>query len=357
MPNGKAGAIQRHLRPSLRALHVLGVLLVLHLAARTLGATGRVVLLDPEDATSPLAQRVVDDARKPSDYEHPAKQRLGQVVADLDTYNPFCPGCPDPAVAGTAVMDAVKGPRTGTGTVAQAEQTPVWITWSDGTVLGRRLEPGEPESELPLSLLATMQAEPRELSMATIAHDEGGGIGLFGVGEQIVPGVHLQQVGSGVVHLRNDGVVEYLVLEERHQPPAPAKKKKKKPKKKAKKNPHELPGARDAVKCDGNKACTLDRAFVNKLIANPAQLAKQARLRPLRKDGEMQGYKVYGVRKGSLPHLLKLKNGDLLKSIDGRDLDSMDAAMSLYQQFRNASHLRITIERRGKPLEMHYDIR
>jgi hypothetical protein len=278
---GKARAIQRYLRPFLRAVHVLGVLLVLHFAANILGALGEVQLLATEDAAMPLSPRSARSLRTKA-AEHPSKQRLDDVVAELEGHNPFCPGCSE------ATADSVRSSTTGVAAAPGDPRDPkMWITWADGTVLGRRLAPGEPESELPLSLLATMQAEPRDLSMATIAHEDAGGIGLYGVGEDVIPGVTVHRVAGGVVHLRNGGTLEYLALEDRHTPPKPPSKalKKKKPKKKKpKKGKHEIAGARDAISCDGSQSCTIDRAFVNKLIANPAQLARQVRFRPLRKD-------------------------------------------------------------------------
>jgi type II secretion system protein C len=339
-------------------VHVIGVLLVIHFATEAIGAYGQVRLFAVQDVKIPLARADEADARSAKVEPHSAKARLDAVVADLDAYNPFCPGCID-----ESAPDATIGPD---GAIAQAgvpldpASPELWVKWSDGTVLGRRLQPGEPETELPLTLLATMQAEPRHLSMATIERGEAGQAGLFSVGEEVMPGVAIHTIGSGVVHLSNSGSVEYLALEERHKPPAKAAKKKKpkkKKKKKKKKPKHAIPGAQDAVKCDSATSCVIERAFVNKLIAKPALLAKQVRLRPSRKDDEMQGYKLYGVRKGSVPQLLKLRNGDLVKSINGKPLDSMDAAMNMYQQLRNASHLRITVDRRGKALEMNYDIR
>jgi type II secretion system protein C len=334
------------------------VLLVLHFATRMFGAWGQLRLFAIEEAAAPVA---LAPSHKPVEREeHSAKARLRDVVDDLGAFNPFCPQCSDVPEEEVVVRPDGTIVRAASGEPVDPGSPRLWITWSDGTVLGPRLQPGEPETELPLTLLATMQAEPQDLSMATIAHGETAHAGLFSVGEEVLPGVSIHTIGSGVVHLSHAGSVEYLALEERHKPPAKQtkkKKKKKKPKKPKKKPKHALPGAEDAVQCDGKTSCVIERAFVDKLIGNPALVAKQVRIRPSRKDGQMQGYKVYGVRKGSLPALLKLRNGDLIKSINGKALDSMDAAMSMFHQLRNASHLRITVERRGKPLEMNYDIR
>ncbi|MGB1275869.1 MAG: hypothetical protein ACPG77_08970, partial [Nannocystaceae bacterium] len=114
----------------------------------------------------------------------------------------------------------------------------------------------------------------------------------------------------------------------------------------------------DAINCDesGNQ-CTVERAFVEKLLKNPMALAKQARVIPSIKDGENRGFKFYGIRKGSLPRLLNLKNGDLLTSVNGTDLKTVDQAMGLYTKLRNASHLSVTIDRNGKTITKEIDIK
>jgi general secretion pathway protein C len=54
---------------------------------------------------------------------------------------------------------------------------------------------------------------------------------------------------------------------------------------------------------------------------------------------------------------LQLQNGDILKAINGSDMSTPDAALSLYTKLRNASHLSVQIERRGQAMTMGYTIR
>ena len=123
-----------------------------------------------------------------------------------------------------------------------------------------------------------------------------------------------------------------------------------------KKNSREIPGAAEAINCPNENTCTVERAFVEKLMANPALLAKQARIVPKQKDGEVLGYKLYGIRRGSLPKLLGLKNGDMVTAVNGEDLKSMDKAMALYTKLRRASNLSVSIERKGKTVNKEIQI-
>jgi type II secretory pathway component PulC len=78
---------------------------------------------------------------------------------------------------------------------------------------------------------------------------------------------------------------------------------------------------------------------------------------PAVRDGETKGYKFYGIRPGSLPKLLGIKNGDLLTSVNGHQLESLDQAMDLYNKLRRASHLSVTIERKGQLVQKEIDIK
>ncbi len=234
------------------------------------------------------------------------------------------------------------------------------IVDAEGRPMGG-IQPGEKKSGLPLRLLATMESSDPQYSQATIRQEETGSVGPFWPGDVITSGVLVMSVDRGLVHLRNGPSLEYLMVgdEPPKQPKKAAKtetkKKKEEPKKK---NDREIPGAEDAIKCDdsGNH-CTVERAFVEKLLANPMSLAKQARVIPSIKDGEPQGFKFYGIRKGSLPRLLNLKNGDLLTSVNGTELKTMDQAMGLYTKLRNASHLSVQIDRKGKTVTKEIDIK
>ena len=77
---------------------------------------------------------------------------------------------------------------------------------------------------------------------------------------------------------------------------------------------------------------------------------------PSQKDGKTQGYKLYGIRRGTLPKLLGLKNGDMITAINGDELTSIDKAMALYTKLRRASRLEVNIVRKGKSMTKEIQI-
>lgn len=218
---------------------------------------------------------------------------------------------------------------------------------------------GEVATSLPLRLMATMESTDPAYSLATILDNDSGVAGLYAQGDTVLDGVTVTSVGRGVVHLKNKASLEYLEIGPNDNKGKPKKKKEEKKEKKntkKKKNSREIEGASEAINCSGD-SCTVEREFVEKLLANPAMLAKQARVVPAIKNGSTEGFKFYGIRRGSLPRLLGLKNGDLIKSINGEELDSMDKAMKLYTKLRRASNLTITLERKGKAVNKEIQIK
>jgi general secretion pathway protein C len=218
------------------------------------------------------------------------------------------------------------------------------------------LRPGEIKSSLPLQLLATMESNDPLYSLATIRDTENETLGPYGIKDEVRPGVSVHEVGRGRVVLRNGAQLEYIELGEEPPPKASSARAKPKETKSASKNKHAIDGAEDAIDCKGEN-CTVDREFVEQILNNPGMLAKQARVVPAIKDGETRGFKFYGIRPGSLPKLLGLKNGDLLTSVNGNELKSLDQAMGLYTKLRRASHLSVTLERKGKTIQKEVDIK
>lgn len=116
------------------------------------------------------------------------------------------------------------------------------------------------------------------------------------------------------------------------------------------------PAIAAGVACESETRCTIDQAFVDAALANPASLAKQARVVPAMRDGVTSGYKLYGIRPGSLPKALGLKNGDLIRSVNGHPLTTLDETMKLYTKLRVEKTFILEIDRRGSPLTLTIEI-
>lgn len=81
-------------------------------------------------------------------------------------------------------------------------------------------------------------------------------------------------------------------------------------------------------------------------------LSTAARIVPSFKDGKAQGFKVFSMRPNSLLAQIGLQNGDVVKTINGRELSSPDQALETYAALRSAKKFELAVERRGAPLTL-----
>jgi general secretion pathway protein C len=285
---------------------------------------------DEVAAPGSASQPSKPNASKPAPLAGKASYKQASASTIVD-HNVFCPSCTstDQAEAPLLADAGGEGPATS----------------------------GEVRSSLPLQLLATMESDDPLWSMATIRDLDGDALAPYVANEQIRPGVTLLAVERGRVVLLNQGRREFIELGAAPPPPPPATSKPAaKPKEEAP-SKIAIAGAEDAIACTDEHTCTVERAFVDKLLATPQQLMTQARMAPVVKDGETAGFRVSGIKKGSLATLLGLENGDVVSEINGQRLGNIDDAIAMYQKLRRASHLSVTVERGGALIHKEISIK
>ena len=111
-----------------------------------------------------------------------------------------------------------------------------------------------------------------------------------------------------------------------------------------------------ALYCPEPERCSIPRAVIDEMLANPADFAKQARIIPSLRDGVARGFKLYGIRPDSLPKNLGFKNGDMVTSVNGLPLTGMDQAMTAYTQLRRVDKFVLELERKGELLRKEITI-
>jgi len=101
----------------------------------------------------------------------------------------------------------------------------------------------------------------------------------------------------------------------------------------------------------------IDRAVVDKILENQADLMRQARIVPEQENGKTVGIRLFGVRNDTLLGQLGMENGDRLQTINGFEMASPEKALEAYARLRTADKLVISLNRRGSNMNIDYNIK
>ena len=113
----------------------------------------------------------------------------------------------------------------------------------------------------------------------------------------------------------------------------------------------------DMVNKVGDGQFEVNRSRLNEELEDMDALLRQARAVPHRQDGQTVGFKVVGVRSNSLFRSLGIRSGDVLTSVNGESLDSLNKALGLFEQLRSSDNLSLSVQRRGQDRTLEYSIR
>jgi len=100
----------------------------------------------------------------------------------------------------------------------------------------------------------------------------------------------------------------------------------------------------------------LAKATVNGALSDLSNLATQARIVPSFKNGVANGFKLFSIVPDSLYSKIGIQNGDVIRRINGYEMNSPDKALEIYQKLRDANRIEVEIERRGDTIRKSYSI-
>ncbi len=101
---------------------------------------------------------------------------------------------------------------------------------------------------------------------------------------------------------------------------------------------------------------TVARSEIDKTLSNLNDVAMQARIVPAFKDGVSQGFKLFSIRPDSIYTKIGIQNGDVIKRINGFDMNSPEKALEVYTKLKEANRIDIEIERNGATMRKTYAI-
>jgi general secretion pathway protein C len=101
----------------------------------------------------------------------------------------------------------------------------------------------------------------------------------------------------------------------------------------------------------------VERAAIDAILENQAELMRSARIVPEKEGDKIVGIRLFGVRQDSLLGSLGIENGDRLSSINGFEMSDPQKALEAYSKLRTADHLTVAVNRRGKPMNIDFNIK
>ena len=100
----------------------------------------------------------------------------------------------------------------------------------------------------------------------------------------------------------------------------------------------------------------VDATELDSALSNLPVLLTQARAVPYFKDGASVGLRLFAIRPGSLFEKIGLKNGDILKSINGSSLADITQAIKLFEKLKEEKKIGLVLERNRQDQSVNYVI-
>lgn len=118
------------------------------------------------------------------------------------------------------------------------------------------------------------------------------------------------------------------------------------------------PGTKDPhIEQLGELAYAVDKSEVDAALDNMNQLFTQIRAVPHFEGGSATGFRLFAIRQGSLFDKIGLKNGDILRSINGNAINDPSRALAMLGELRNQRELAVEVMRNKENKTLTYQIR
>jgi type II secretory pathway component PulC len=122
----------------------------------------------------------------------------------------------------------------------------------------------------------------------------------------------------------------------------------------------DVPAVADLLSEGERGVSVLDRSVFEKPLDGLAPLIGAVQVVAVSEDhgsGEVDGYSVHGIRRGSLLHEIGLRNGDLIRRVAGIDISDAESALAAYRLAAKSGRVVVELERAGKSRRITLDIR
>jgi general secretion pathway protein C len=255
------------------------------------------------------------------------------------------------------IFDSARGDLT-------AEPIPEVAIGADGEPV-EEWDPSQPPAKCTSKLRlvgSVMSPGYPDWSFAAIAGSSGGKTMLYREGSTVDGSRILAVYPSSVVVSSSSGACQLLMFEEEDASsvsvPAVANRPALVPSNPANARNAGLSDAEldEGIEKISDSKFNIQRSLVDKALANQGSLMRAARVIPHEENGRVVGVKLYGIRRNSLLGRLGVRNGDMLRTINGFSMTSPDTALEAYSVLRTADKLSLAIKRQNNEMTIDYNI-
>jgi general secretion pathway protein C len=122
-----------------------------------------------------------------------------------------------------------------------------------------------------------------------------------------------------------------------------------------------VPGGRrvpgSGVRRLGSNRWSISAEEIESAKSNMSQLMTQVRIVPNFTEGKPDGFKLLSIKRGSLFSRLGLRNGDIIRKINGVLLDNPQKAFEIYQELESGQSIDLDILRGRREQTLSYELR
>lgn len=120
--------------------------------------------------------------------------------------------------------------------------------------------------------------------------------------------------------------------------------------------PSPVPADPSSQDGDGKTEVTLARADVESRLRNLAFLLTQLTVQPYFDEGKPAGIRLSRIRPGSFVSKIGARNGDVLKKVNGKEVEGPRDAFHLYKSLKGQDTTRVEVLRGGRPHLIEYKV-
>jgi general secretion pathway protein C len=219
------------------------------------------------------------------------------------------------------------------------------------------------ETTLQLSLLGTIAGDA-ESARAIILDQRKRNQDIYRVGDS-VQGAEIRKILRGKVILRHEDRDEILTMVEGDDKPRPSARAGRRDRRtsRATDRTRAMPEPGDSIEEREEGSAEIEEQVIpiaqdvlQSSMNNLNELLTQVRIRPYFRQGKPEGLIVSQIQANSIFAKLGLMNGDIIASVNGKQMSTPEEAFQLYNSLNSGAQVSIEITRRGQKKMLTYEI-